>query len=195
MWGIPWQWREVRSAALVRGGKRFRKLAVERLEVRRLLSATYYVNVAGLGGTPSDNNTGAIDQPLATLQAALDRVGPGDTVIIRGGTYDLANGNGPNTFDKSGLPGDPLTIEAYPGEQPISTWACRCSGRWFRPDCGTATCRRGAGVAIAVRRAPSRCQDRRMDGDQHLRQRREWRAAAGIHGSAGGFLSRRPARL
>ena len=110
---------------------------MERLEPRRLLAATYYVNVAGLGGAPSDNNTGSIDHPLATLLAALDRAGPGDSIVLRGGTYSTANGNGPISFNKGGLPGEPLTIEAYPGEQPIIDlgqpvqWQSVSPGLWY----------------------------------------------------------------
>ena len=108
----------------------------EVLEQRNLLTS-YFVDVAGLGGPPSDNNPGTITQPLATLQQALDRAGPGDTIYLRGGTYDVANGNGPISFAKSGLPGEPLTITAYPGEQPIIDlgqpiqWQMGSPGLWY----------------------------------------------------------------
>ncbi|MGA2619158.1 MAG: Ig-like domain-containing protein [Thermoguttaceae bacterium] len=134
---IARQSRRVKSLGLLCGGKHPRTLAIEKLESRHLLSATYYVDVAALGGVPSDNNTGTIDHPLATLQEALARAGPGDTVVMRGGTYDLANGNGPISFNKSGLPGAPLTIRAYPGEQPIIDlglsleWQMVSSGLWY----------------------------------------------------------------
>ncbi len=134
---ISRQSRRGRSSGPPGGGKSVRRLVIERLESRRLLSATYYVDAAALGGLPSDNNTGTIDHPLATLQEALNRAGPGDTVFLRGGTYDLSNGNGPISFDKSGLPGAPLTIAAYPGEQPIFDlglslqWQTVSPGLWY----------------------------------------------------------------
>jgi hypothetical protein len=37
----------------------------------------------------NDSNAGALAQPLATLQKALDLVETGDTVWIRGGTYRI----------------------------------------------------------------------------------------------------------
>jgi hypothetical protein len=35
----------------------------------------------------NDANAGTEDKPLRHIQAALDRVQPGQTVLIRGGTY------------------------------------------------------------------------------------------------------------
>ena len=42
----------------------------------------YYVSPSG-----SDSNSGTIDAPLATLNAAQTRLSAGDTVYFRGGTY------------------------------------------------------------------------------------------------------------
>ncbi len=119
MFGIALQSRRSRSRGLPHSRGNHRRLAIERLESRHLLSATFYVDVDGLGGTPSDANSGTIDHPLKTIQEAIERASPGDTILIRGGLYDAANGNGALCFNNGGLPGEPLTIEAYPGEQPI----------------------------------------------------------------------------
>ena len=54
---------------------------LESLESRVLLS-TYYVATSG-----SDTNTGSLDHPFRTIQRAANLVEPGDTVLIRGGTY------------------------------------------------------------------------------------------------------------
>ena len=73
-----------------RNGAGQRPLHLERLEPRALLS-TYYVDPAGLGDAPSDANPGTITRPLADLPAAVAKAQPGDTIFLRGGTYDLAN--------------------------------------------------------------------------------------------------------
>ncbi len=71
--------------------------------LRNLASTSYYVDPAGLGGTPSDTNPGTIHSPLATLAEAYRLCKPGDTIILRGGTYHLADlGYGNST---SGAPG------------------------------------------------------------------------------------------
>ena len=49
---------------------------------------TYYVSTSG-----DDSNSGTSSAPLATIQEAADRVAPGDTVIVRDGTYTCAAGS------------------------------------------------------------------------------------------------------
>jgi len=79
----------------------------------------YYVDPAGLGGTPNDANDGSIDHPLATLTRACQLAGPGDTIILRGATYNVKQEGGIGNSFRGGLPGLPVTIEAAPGEQPV----------------------------------------------------------------------------
>ena len=45
-------------------------------------AATFYVSTAG-----NNSNAGSASQPWRTIGFADTRVSPGDTVIIRGGTY------------------------------------------------------------------------------------------------------------
>src|SRR5262245_39689369 len=52
---------------------------------------TYYVAPNG-----TDKNPGTSEQPFATLQKAADTVQPGDTVIVRDGTYTGATGQWAN---------------------------------------------------------------------------------------------------
>ena len=68
-----------------------RRPRFEMLEARNLL-AVYYVDGVGgdgLAGGGSDGNAGtSIAAPFRTLAKANSMVGPGDTVEIRGGTYN-----------------------------------------------------------------------------------------------------------
>lgn len=82
------------------------------------IPTTYYVDPAGLGGTPSDTNDGSITEPFATLTKANAVVQPGDTVYLRGGTYGRTEVSANITAD--GTPGEGyIRFLAYPGETPI----------------------------------------------------------------------------
>jgi Pel9A-like, right handed beta helix region len=52
-------------------------------------ATTYYVSPAG-----NDNNSGSSAAPFQTLQKAANIVNPGDTVIVKNGTYTDTNGDG-----------------------------------------------------------------------------------------------------
>lgn len=62
----------------------------------------------------SDDNSGTITEPFATLQKALDNVAPGQTIYIRKGTY-----KGYNTVKTSGKKNQWITITSYPGERVV----------------------------------------------------------------------------
>ena len=65
----------------------------------------------------SDDGPGSFDQPWATLQHAVDNMGAGDTVYLRGGYYAL---NRPVTVPDYPAQGEQwFTISAYPGETPV----------------------------------------------------------------------------
>ena len=66
----------------------------------------YYVSPDG-----DDANPGSFDQPWRTIQHAVDNVGLGDTIWVRGGIY-----NEGVVVAISGLPGLPITLIGYPGE-------------------------------------------------------------------------------
>ncbi|HEY2585578.1 MAG TPA: right-handed parallel beta-helix repeat-containing protein [Tepidisphaeraceae bacterium] len=90
------------------------------LEDRRLLSRMWFVAPSGL-----DTNAGTITAPLQTIQAAANLAQPGDTVMIRGGTYHEMV-----TPANSGTAVAPITYQAYnnepvviDGADPISGWA------------------------------------------------------------------------
>src|SRR5579859_3511318 len=82
-----------------------RRSVIEMIEPRVLLS-TYFVSTSG-----SDGAAGTLHAPFRTIQHAANLARPGDTVLIRGGTY-------PETVTpaRSGTPGAPITFAAYNGE-------------------------------------------------------------------------------
>jgi Protein of unknown function (DUF1565) len=90
-------------------------------------AAIYYVAVDG-----SNANTGTKSQPFATIQKAQTVVQPGDTVYLRGGTYNLSDtqiakkerGYACITYlDKSGTAGKYISYINYPGETPVFNYA------------------------------------------------------------------------
>ena len=96
------------------------------LSTTSVLAVDYYVAKNG-----NDNNPGTEAQPWKTIQHASDMgsgVGPGDTVFVRGGTYNTAI-----TQNISGTSGNLITYKNYPDEIPIITgngWA----RRWYIAD-------------------------------------------------------------
>jgi len=67
---------------------------------------TYYVATNG-----NDSNPGTQDRPWRTIQKAANSVQAGDTVYVRGGTY-----NESVHFKRSGQSGNPITFKNYNGE-------------------------------------------------------------------------------
>jgi len=87
-------------------------------------AATYYVSPQG-----DDANTGLgpeAAQALRTLQAGVDRLEPGDTLLIRGGVYREAV-----VFPRSGAAGSPIALRPYESEQVVVT-GCDPVGGWTR---------------------------------------------------------------
>lgn len=89
-------------------------------------AANYYVAPDG-----RDSDNGSIDRPFATLLKAHERVTAGDTVFIRGGTYQGRS----MTLSKSGRSATQrICYWAYPGEQPVfdyaSTAGIMVTGSW-----------------------------------------------------------------
>jgi uncharacterized protein (TIGR03437 family) len=82
--------------------------------------ASYFVAPSG-----SDASPGTQGQPFATIQAAVNRLKPGDVLYVGGGEYHEAV-----TVNVSGTAAAPITIQAYPGECPILIGAKPVSGPW-----------------------------------------------------------------
>ena len=112
----------VASAAQRQAAARRAPAGVEPLESRVLLS-TYYVATDG-----SDTNAGSIEYPFRSIQRAADLVQPGDTVLVRGGTYRETV-----TPARSGTPGAPITFRSYRNESVTVSGANVVSG-WSNAD-------------------------------------------------------------
>jgi hypothetical protein len=103
-------WSQARASAR-------RWFAPESLE-RRVLLSSYYVSTGG-----SDGNPGTLGEPFRTIQEAADRAGPGDTVVIRGGTYRETV-----RPSRSGDAGEPIVFRAYDNESVTVSGADVVSG-------------------------------------------------------------------
>ena len=83
----------------------------------------YYVAPAG-----DDAHLGTLEQPFATIRRAQQAAAPGDTVLIRGGTYRLREEQIAKKqkiwayvtcLDKSGKPDQPIRYWAFGDERPV----------------------------------------------------------------------------
>lgn len=72
----------------------------------------------------NDANPGTLASPLATIQAAVDRLQPGDTGLVRGGTYRETV-----TFPRSGTAAQPITLKAYRNER-VTVSGCDVLAGW-----------------------------------------------------------------
>ncbi len=75
--------------------------------------ATYYVATGG-----SDSNDGSLGSPYASVTKALSMLdgSGGNTIYVRGGTYNLSS---KIDVDVGGVSGNPNNLWAYPGETPV----------------------------------------------------------------------------
>lgn len=87
--------------------------------------------------TGSDSNPGSYSSPFQTIQKAASVATPGQTVVIRGGTYRESV-----TPAQSGTAGQPITYTAYSGEtvtisgaEPITGWSVD-SGAVYKANMG-----------------------------------------------------------
>jgi hypothetical protein len=72
---------------------------------------TYYV-----APTSSGTQTGSIDHPFTSFTSAINAAAAGDTIYVRGGTYNFG---GTLQVNKSGASGNRINLWAYPNETPI----------------------------------------------------------------------------
>jgi hypothetical protein len=75
---------------------------------------TYYLSPTG-----KDTNPGTITQPIFTLNRVWTLISPGDTVYLRGGSYQYVSTQ--SLKGKNGNSSSTIKIWAYPGEIPVIT--------------------------------------------------------------------------
>ena len=119
------------------------KTAILTLLTTLLLAPLAALHAAEFHVAPNGNdaNPGTQAKPFATIQAGVNKLQPGDTVLIHGGVYRETV-----TFPRSGTEATPITVKAHPGEKvvvtgcdPVTDWASmtprrtsgkrRCRGR------------------------------------------------------------------
>jgi len=71
---------------------------------------TYYVSTSG-----NDSNSGAQSQPWKTLKESIPKLSAGNTLLVRGGTYNETD----ISISINGTASNPITIKNFPGENPV----------------------------------------------------------------------------
>ncbi|MBI3990852.1 MAG: right-handed parallel beta-helix repeat-containing protein [Candidatus Omnitrophica bacterium] len=77
-------------------------------------SATYYVAIED--PKASDTNTGTEESPFQSISAAVAKIQPGDTILVKNGTY-RESVRGPEIDFVKG--NERITLSAYPGHRPV----------------------------------------------------------------------------
>src|SRR4051794_6987980 len=84
-------------------------------------AATYYV---APGGSDS-STTGSQAAPYATIPKAITKAVAGDTILVRGGTYNIAS---TISISKAGTAANPYRLQAFPGETPVLDFSAQAAG-------------------------------------------------------------------
>ena len=87
-------------------------------------AANYYVD-ANFG---ADSNPGSVDKPFQTIMRAVEQIGAGDVVLLRGGVYREKI-----SISSSGSTEMPITFKAYQSEHVLISGAVVVEG-WDGPD-------------------------------------------------------------
>ncbi|MBS1563328.1 MAG: DUF1565 domain-containing protein, partial [Bacteroidetes bacterium] len=97
-----------------------------------IFSFPVFSNVYYVANNGDDTHAGTISQPFLTIQRAQTAVTAGDTVYVRGGTYNMTTAQVAayssiwayvTLLDKSGTSGHRINYWAYPGEQPVFNYS------------------------------------------------------------------------
>ena len=87
----------------------------------------------------SDDNPGTRDKPWRNLHTSIASLKPGDTLFLRGGTYDISKtaperGIKGLSFGTNGTPAQPITVQGFPGEEAIITSQYTSAGCYINRD-------------------------------------------------------------
>ena len=110
--GVQYQYR---VTAVRADGSAYTSLPVAVTTPAAGVTNVFYVDAA----TGNDWNAGTEARPWQTLQKAHDAMTPGQTVLVRRGTYTNQWNYTVLQIYRSGAPGAPVTYRNYPGERPL----------------------------------------------------------------------------
>jgi len=92
-------------------------LAIVSVSSAEVLGQPWYVSPTGL-----DSNSGSPGSPFKTIEKAVLAVKAGETIYLRGGTYNLTV---TITLSKSGIQNSLISLLAYPGEVPVLNFSAQ----------------------------------------------------------------------
>ena len=110
---------------------------ITRILVGSLVLAASSIQAAEFHVAPdgNDTNPGTKARPFATIQAAVNKLQPGDTCLIRAGVYRETV-----TFPRSGTADKPITLKPYGNErvtvsgcEPVTGWTQHAHNIWKAP--------------------------------------------------------------
>src|SRR3954466_12319177 len=78
--------------------------------------AGFAPNTSYVAPTTTGVANGSITNPFTSFTTAMNTAVAGDTIYVRGGTYNL---NSTISISKSGTSANPFNMLAYPGETPV----------------------------------------------------------------------------
>ncbi len=87
-------------------------------------AAEFYIAPGG-----SNGNNGSLSSPWGTFDYAIDHIDPGDTLFVRGGTYNL-NSRIQIRNNEGGTSTNPINIWAFPGELPVLDFDTMSNSLW-----------------------------------------------------------------
>ena len=98
--------------------RQFTSCALVMVSIAVCPSASDAANTWYVAPTTSGTANGSIEHPFTSFSTAINTAVPGDTIYVRGGTYNL-NSTVNIGAGKSGTAANPYSLLAYPGESPI----------------------------------------------------------------------------
>jgi len=102
------------------------------IQLRNIVSVIFFLFPLSASAQPwyvalngSDNNSGTKSSPFLTIEKAVSKVQPGQTIYVRGGTYDLT---ATIVLTKIGAENSLVTLAGYTGERPVLNFSAQAFG-------------------------------------------------------------------